>query len=79
MPSGIAIQNGTNVQHFYTATDQNNNGHVVFAANVDPGATSNTFDLAAGADGSGSVNVQPAGMLAQVFFNVQDNQILTMN
>jgi len=79
MPSGITIQNGTIVQHFYTATDQNNSGNVVFTGNVDPGATSTPFALAAGADGTGSVNVQPAGLVAQVFFGVQDNQVLPMN
>lgn len=79
MPSGITIQNNSNVQHFYTATDQNNNGNTVFAGNVDPGATSTTFVLAAGFDGTGSVNVVPAGLIGQLFTQVQDNQILPMN
>jgi hypothetical protein len=79
MPSGITIKNASNVQHFYTATDQNNNGNVVFDGNVDPDAISDPFQLAAGADGTGSVNVQPAGLVGQLFSEVQDNQVLTMN
>jgi hypothetical protein len=78
MPSGITIQNADSVQHFYTASDQVS-GNVAFSGNVDPGASSSAFTLAAGADGTGSVVVTPAGLVAQSFFTVQDNQVLTMN
>jgi len=79
MPTGITIQNADNVQHFYTATDLNNAGNVVFQGNVDPGANSTPFDLAAGADGTGQADVLPAGLMVQGFFAVVDNQVLVMN
>jgi hypothetical protein len=79
MPAGITIQNATNVQHFYTASDLNNGNNVVFQGNVDPGTNSTPFVLAAGADGTGQVNVQPAGLIGESFFGVVDNQVLTMN
>lgn len=79
MPAGITIQNATNVQHFYTASDLNNANTIVFQANVDSGANSPPFALAAGADGTGQVNVQPAGLIGQSFFAVVDNQVLVMN
>lgn len=79
MPTGITIQNATNVQHFYTAADLNNANNVVFHGNVDSGANSPPFDLAAGADGTGQVSVQPAGEIGQTFFEVVDNGVLVMN
>ena len=79
MPGGITIQNATSVQHFYTAADLNNANNVVFQGNVDPGANSTPFALAAGADGTGQVSVQPAGEIGQTFFEVVDNGILVMN
>jgi hypothetical protein len=79
MPSGITITNASTVPHFYTAFDKNNGDNVVFSGNVDPGTNSNPFSLAAGADGTGSTNVQPAGLVGQLFFGVTDNQELTMN
>jgi hypothetical protein len=79
MPTGITIQNADNVQHFYTASDLNNANNLVFQGNVDPGANSTPFDLAAGADGLGQVNVQPAGLIGQGFFGVADNRVLIMN
>jgi hypothetical protein len=79
MPGGITIQNATNVQHFYTASDLNNANNAVFQGNLDPGVSSAPFALAAGADGSGQVNVQPAGLIGQSFFGMVDNQVLIMN
>jgi hypothetical protein len=79
MPAGITIQNAANAQHFYTASDLNNANNVVFQGNVDSGANSTPFDLAAGADGTGQVNVQPAGLIGQGFFGVVDNQVLVMS
>ena len=79
MPTAITIQNADNVQHFYTASDLNNANNVVFQGNVDSGANSTPFDLAAGADGMGQVNVQPAGLIGQSFFGVMDDQVLVMN
>jgi hypothetical protein len=79
MPSGITIKNASSVQHFYTAFDKNNGDNVVFSGNLDPGTSSGSFSLAAGPDGTGSTNVQPAGLVGQLFFGVMDNQELTMN
>ena len=78
MPSGITIQNGDSVPHFYTASDQVS-GSVAFSGNVNPAASSAPFTLAAGSDGTGSVIVTPAGLIGRSFFGVQDNQVLTMN
>jgi hypothetical protein len=78
MPNGVTIKNASNVQHFYTAVDKNNADNIAFSGNVDAGTASIPFSLAAGADGTGSVNVKPTGMVGQLFFGVVDNQELKM-
>lgn len=78
MPNGVTIFNADRVQHFYTAADQVN-GTFPFSGNVDPSASSTAFSLAADADGNGSVIITPAGLIAQSFFPVHDNDVLTMN
>ena len=78
MPTGITIQNGTNVQHFYTAADINNANGVVFNGNLDSGASSPPFDLVAGEDGTGHVSIAPAGEIGTDFFEVVDNAVLVM-
>jgi len=78
MPNTVTIKNGSNAQHFYTAYDKVNNDNIVFSGNVDVGTSSTPFDLAAGPDGTGSVNVIPAQMVGQLFYGVVDNQELLM-
>lgn len=78
MPTGIQIQNGANVQHFYTAADKNNANNVVFSGNLDPGEVSPPFDLVAGTDGRGIVSVAQAGEVGVTIFVEGDNHPLVI-
>jgi len=78
MPTGVKIQNGAFVQHFYTAADRNQGNNVVFNGNLDPGANSPPFDLVAGADGTGEVFVAQAGETGVIIFEVVDNAVLVI-
>jgi hypothetical protein len=78
MPTGVRIQNGADVRHFYTAADKNNANHVVFSGDLDSGANSPRFDLVADENGKGHLQVSQAGEIGVDIFEIVDNGVLVI-